>query len=154
MDCVHLFKRILFCTDFSQEAADAFGYAVALAAAAPDAGIILFHVIPEPDAQFWKTYIYELDKIDEKAKKDIDRQFEQDYLSKAPPGLNITTRVAIGAAGEQILSAIGEVSADLVILGRRRHAGGPSFFPGDSVKTVVNKAACPVLVVPATSATR
>lgn len=154
MDSVKLFNRILFCTDFSREAADAFACAVALSSATPDAEIILFHVIPEPDAQFWKTYIYELDKIDEKAKKDIDHQFDRDYLSKAPPGLNLKTRVAIGAAGEQILSAIAELSVDLVILGRRRHSGGPSFFPGDSVKAVVTKAACPVLVVPATSATR
>ena len=37
----------------------------------------MFHVIPEPDAQFWKSYIYEVDDVDNKAKQDIDRKIAE-----------------------------------------------------------------------------
>ena len=35
--------------------------------------LTLLHVIPEPDAQFWKGYIYEVGDMDAKARADIDR---------------------------------------------------------------------------------
>ena len=66
------FERILFCTDFSQNAYDAFGFAVDAASRRPGCLLYILHVIPEPDAQFWKTYIYEVEDIDKKAKQDID----------------------------------------------------------------------------------
>ena len=104
MEPITLFSKILFCTDFSRESVAAFSYALELCRASKDAEIILFHVIPEPDAQFWKTYIYELDQIDEKAKEAIDQQFAEDYLSRVPAGTRVSTRVAVGNAGQQVIS--------------------------------------------------
>lgn len=147
MEPITLFSKILFCTDFSRESAAAFSYAIEICRASTHGEIILFHVIPEPDAQFWKTYIYELDQIDEKAKEDIDRQFEQDYLSRIPAGLSVSTRVAIGNAGQQVISLVESEHIDLVIMGRKRKKTSGVFF-GDNAKATLQKAGCPILVIP------
>ncbi len=147
MDPISLFSKILFCTDFSRGSADAFSYALEICRASSNAEIILFHVIPEPDAQFWKTYIYELDQIDEKAKEDIDRQFEDDYLSKVPEGLRVSTRVAVGNAGQQVISIVEKEKIDLVIMGRKRKKSSGVFF-GDSAKSTLQNAGCPILIIP------
>ena len=53
------FKRILFCTDFSDNADVAFDFALEQARHSPECTIHLLHVVPEPEAQFfkgvWKT---------------------------------------------------------------------------------------------------
>lgn len=147
MEPITLFSKILFCTDFSKESAAAFSYALEICRASTPAEIILFHVIPEPDAQFWKTYIYELDEIDKKAKEDIDRQFKQNYLSRVPEGMTVSTRVAIGSAGQQVISLVESEHIDLIIMGRKRKKSSGVFF-GDSAKATLQKAGCPILVIP------
>lgn len=147
MEPITLFSKILFCTDFSRESAAAFSYALELCQASKNAELILFHVIPEPDAQFWKTYIYELDEIDEKAKEDIDRQFAQDYLSRVPEGMSVSTRVVIGNADQQVINLVENEHIDLIIMGRKRKKASGVFF-GDSAKATLHKAGCPILVIP------
>jgi nucleotide-binding universal stress UspA family protein len=51
------FKRILFCTDFSESADAAFDFAVDAAARRPGSVLYVLHVIHEVDAQFWKSYL-------------------------------------------------------------------------------------------------
>ncbi len=143
-----LFKRILFCTDFSPEAAAAFPYALSLSEACADAVLIIFHVIPEPDAQFWKTYIYEIDQVDDKAKHDIDRQMQEDYLSRIPDSQHYETRIAVGQAGQLILKTVTEEKIDLIVIGRSESGSAGSFFFSDGTKTALQKVSCPVLIVP------
>ncbi len=143
-----MFRRILFYTDFSREAAAAFEYALGIAGACGTEELVLFHVIPEPEAQFWRTYIYELPDVDQKAKHDIDERFHADYLSRVPSTLATRIRVVIGSDDAAILQAVKDEKADLLILCRKGHGKAPSLFFGDSVKTAVHKAPCPVLVVP------
>ena len=58
-----IFQRILFCTDFSRNADLAFSFALDLARRTPGTLLYLLHVIPEPEAQFWKTYLYEVEEF-------------------------------------------------------------------------------------------
>ncbi|HOD52626.1 MAG TPA: universal stress protein, partial [Candidatus Hydrogenedentes bacterium] len=57
------YERILFCTDFSENAEFAFDYALDASVRRPGSILYIFHVIPEPDAQFWKTYLYEVEDV-------------------------------------------------------------------------------------------
>ncbi len=66
------FKRILFCTDFSESADAAFDFALDAAIRRPGSTLYLLHVIHEPDAQFWKSYIAEVENVNDDAKKAID----------------------------------------------------------------------------------
>ena len=88
------YQRILFCTDFSENAGFAFDYAVDAAVRRPGSTLYLFHVVPEPDAQFWKTYIYEVEGVDEKAKHDIDAKVAEQYLPRVPAQRRLPRRDA------------------------------------------------------------
>lgn len=143
-----LFKKILFCTDFNTDAMAAFRYALNIAEGNTDSEIVIYHAIPEPDAQFWKSYIYEVEDVDAKAKQDIDRKIAQVYLPAIPGGVRWSSEFSIGNVGEEILAEAEKKKADLIVIGR---GAGPNVINrllGNVTEKIVRKARCPVLVVP------
>jgi len=144
----NLFKKILFCTDFNTDAMGAFHYALNIAEGNEDCELIIFHVIPEPDAQFWNSYLYEVEDVDAKARQDIDRKIRESYLSSIPEGIRCTARTVTGNVGEQILQEARSEDIDLIIIGRGAGANLINRLLGDFIKTLIHKAKCPVLVVP------
>jgi len=142
------YRRILFCTDFSQNADFAFDFAVDAAARRPGAVLFLLHVIPEPEAQFWKTYLYELDEVDAKARADVDARIAAAYLPRVPAGLDLHVHVRTGKEHAEILDFARRNAIDLIVVGRQgRSALGEILFGGVADK-VARKAECPVLIVP------
>jgi len=113
------FKNILFCTDFSQNADFAFDYAIDIAKRRPGSTLHLLHVIPEPEAQFWQTYLYEVDGLDEKARKDMADKIDKTYRSSLPEGIELHTTTRIGQPDAEILKMAGEINADLLVIGRQ-----------------------------------
>ena len=144
----NIFKKLLFCTDFNSDAMSAFHYALNIAEGNPGSELILFHVIPEPDAQFWKSYIYEVDNVDLKAKKDIDRKIAEVYIPIIPEGIKWSTRYLIGNIGEEILKAAKKDDVDLIIIGRGAGSNIINRMLGNYTEKIIRKAKCPVLVVP------
>ncbi|MBF9017518.1 MULTISPECIES: universal stress protein [unclassified Oceanispirochaeta] len=144
----NLFKKILFCTDFNTDAQTAFYYALNIAEGNEGSELIIYHVIPEPEAQFWKSYIYEVDDVDKKAQKDIDTIIEETYLQKIPEGISHSVRTAIGNVGEEILDISRNEDIDLIVIGRGSGANMINRLLGDFVKKLIHKASCPVLVIP------
>jgi len=143
-----VFERILFCTDFSKNADFAFDYALALAGQAPGATLFLLHVIPEPEAQFWKTYIYEVDDVDRKARQDIDAKIAETYRPRVPSGLDLQVRICIGRDTFKILEVAQEEKVDLIVIGRHGHSGMGKVLFGNVTERIARKADCPVLIVP------
>lgn len=142
------YRRILFCTDFSPNADHAFDYALDAALRRPGCTLFLLHVVPEPDAQFWKTYLYEVEGVDEKAKHDIDARVAETYLPRVPESVDFRVEMCVGRDYQKILSFAAEHSADLIVMGRHGHSALESVLFGNVTEKVVRKAACPVLVVP------
>ncbi|MBT3376576.1 MAG: universal stress protein [Lentisphaerae bacterium] len=142
------FRRILFCTDFSENADLAFEFALQEALHSPAPNIHLLHAIPEPEAQFWKTYIYEVEDIDEKAKNDIDKKIEQTYLSRVPEGVTFEVEMRIGRDYLAILEFADEIDADLIIMGRQGRTALRTVLFGSVTEKIVRRANCPVLVIP------
>ncbi len=144
--------NVLCCTDFSPNALKAFNHAVDAAKRRADANLYLLHVVPEPDSQFWKTYIYQADfNVDDQAKRDIDQLVDSDYRPLVPPEVKLIPTYRVGRDYEKILEFIKEINADLVVIGRQG-AGLTklrSFFFGNVAERVVSQAPCPILVVPA-----
>lgn len=144
----NVFRKILFCTDFNSDAMTAFHYALNIASGNENSEIIIFHAIPEPDAQFWKSYIYEVDEVDTKAKADIDKKIAAVYLPKIPPGIGWSSRFAVGNVGEEILKQSTELGVDLIIIGRGAGSNMVNRLLGNFTEKITRKAQCPVLVVP------
>ncbi len=142
------YRRILFCTDFSTNADLAFDYALDAAVRRPGCVLYLLHIIPEPDAQFWKTYIYELDDIDAKAKQDINAKVAEIYRPRVPEGVDFRVETATGRDYQRILEFARKKDVDLIVLGRHGHSALENVLFGNVTEKVVRKANCPVLVVP------
>ncbi|HOK09862.1 MAG TPA: universal stress protein [Candidatus Hydrogenedens sp.] len=140
--------HVLFCTDFSENADIAFDYALDLVLRRPQSILTILHVIPEPEAQFWKTYIYEVENLDEKARQDIDNRIAQTYLSKIPPEVAVLVEIRIGRDYQTILEFANERKVDMIVMGRRGHSTWERPFFGSVTERVVRRAECPVLVVP------
>lgn len=142
------FQRILFCTDFSDGADAAFPFAVDAALRQPGSALHLLHVIHEPDAQFWKSYLYEVDNIDAQAKQAIDAKVHAAYLARLPAGLELQLHYRIGPDAATIIEFARGRQIDLIVLGRHGHGSMGRKFFGSVADKVVRKADCPVLVVP------
>ena len=142
------FKRILFCTDFSESADAAFDFALDAAVRRPGSTLYLLHVIHEPDAQFWKSYIYEVDNVDDQARRAIDAKIAESYLSRVPAGIPFKAEVRIGPDAAAILEFAEKAQIDLITLGRHGHGGVQKALFGSVAERIVRKARCAVLVVP------
>lgn len=142
------FKRILFCTDFSRNAEFAFDFAIDIAERNTDSVLYLLHVIPEVDAQFWKTYLYEMDEVDEKAKQDMETKVREEYLSKIPSTINAEVEYRIGKDYMEILDFAKEKEIDLIIIGRQGQSSIQKMLFGNVTEKVTRHAECPVLVIP------
>ncbi len=143
------FRRILYCTDFSDNADRAFPYALRAATRNPGAELHLLHVIPEPNAQFWKGYIYDLDQdVDAQAKAEIDRKLAETYRPLVPPDLPLVVAMRIGEAGHNILDYATSEHIDLIVMGRQGAGAGARLFFGNVTDRVSRRSPCPVLLIP------
>lgn len=145
------YNTILCCTDFSENATRAFTFALDAAIRRPGAALHLLHVIPEPEAQFWKTYVYNVEGVDDKARNAIDQKIDEVYRPLVPDTLSLVVEMRIGKDYLQILEYAREIGADLIVLGRHGHSALENVLFGNVTEKVVRKAGCPVLVVPRSS---
>jgi nucleotide-binding universal stress UspA family protein len=146
-----VFRRILFCTDFSGNADLAFDFALEQVRHSPDCTLCLLHVVPEPEARFFNTYLYEVDNVDSKAKQDMDEKIRAAYVSRLPAGVNMDIEIRGGTEADNILECAEEKKADLIIIGRQGRSSVGKVFFGNVTEKVVRKSRCPVLVVPLSS---
>jgi hypothetical protein len=97
------FQHILFCSDLSENADFAFSFALDAAQRRSGCQLYLLHVIPESEAQFWKTYVYEVEDVDNKARHDLDERIRQAYLSRVPEGVSLKVEYRVGKDWQEIL---------------------------------------------------
>jgi nucleotide-binding universal stress UspA family protein len=142
------FKRILFFTDFSDNADFAFQFAVEQARRCPESILYLLHVVPEPDAQFWKTYLYEVDDVDQKARYDMESKIHDTYQARLPDDIQMDIKIKPGNDAAGILNFAEEEKVDLIILGRQGSSSLGKVLFGNVTEKIVRKAHCPVLVIP------
>ncbi|MBN2375658.1 MAG: universal stress protein [Sedimentisphaerales bacterium] len=144
----NLVKNILFCTDFSENAEFAFGFALESGYCRGRCTLYLLHVIPESEAQFWKTYIYEVEGIDEKAKADIDAIIDRKYRPQVPEGLDFHVEIRVGRDYIKILEFARENDIDLIVIGRTGRSALEKALFGNVTEKIARKADCAVLIVP------
>jgi len=142
------YRKILFCTDFSENANFAFDFAVDAALRNKGCTLVLLHVVHEPDAQFWKGYVAEVGDMDARARAVMDHAVAADYRPRVPEGVNFQVEILSGDAARTILAFAAEQEVDLIILGRQGHGAITRLLLGNVAGKVARKALCPVLVVP------
>ena len=141
-------NKILFCTDFSQNALQSFSYAIRATKEIPDAQLVLFHTMPEPDAQFWKGYILDSDDAIAEMKQKIHEKIDAEYRPLLPPDCPMEVVLTTGDAPEEILHYANRENVRMIVLGRQGSGMISQWLMGNVTARVVRKANCPVLVVP------
>lgn len=142
------YQRILFCTDFSENADLAFDIALDSAIRRPGCTLYLLHVIPAADAQFWNTYLYEADNVDGKGKADIEARIAERYRPRVPEGVNVVVETRTGTDYEEILAFAREKDMDLIVIGRQGRSQLSKVLFGNVTERIARKADCPVLIIP------
>lgn len=143
-----MFKKILFCTDFSENSDHAFAYAFNLAGAY-DASLLILHVIIEPVSYYWSTP-EGVDQLIAKQTERVKEEINSRYL-QGIEGLKhyeIFAREADeGRTFYEIVQVAREESADLIVMGTHGRTGFDHLILGSTAENVVRKSPCPVLTV-------
>ena len=138
------YKKIVYCTDFSDNADQAFKEACYIASLT-DSRVYVVHVVPE--AFNYQSMAAETVLPPQPPSEDQVMQRLQDrYVSACPTGEAV---LRYGSEASSILEFAKEVDADLLVMGARGLGFLANILGGGSIADkVVKNAQLPVLVVP------
>jgi nucleotide-binding universal stress UspA family protein len=133
--------RVLFATDFTQEAQAAAPYAISMAQQ-NEARLLLLHVMRDPDPKA-------AGKIAQDSAANVMHQLYEIVPNAAELWCRPEATVRFGNPADRILETAKELNADLIVLGVRDAAGrlGAAHLGRTTAHKVVAHAACPVLTI-------
>ncbi|MFN4233502.1 MAG: universal stress protein [Bacteroidia bacterium] len=141
-------KKILFPTDFSDNAAKAMQYALLLAKEL-NADIILLNTYQIPaggNTSIKSMHLSEILKSD--AQEGLQKVLQTIRNNKDYDNLNIETVAKQGDLVQLVNEMSAEFMFDLVVMGTKGATGAKEVIIGSNTAAVVKGAACPVLVIP------
>jgi nucleotide-binding universal stress UspA family protein len=145
-----LFKKIGFCTDFSENADQAFPVARDLAVQF-GASIEIIHVtasfaLSQPVHAAYMPVEYDPNFIEE-IKQAALKLIQERYVAKLPEGLPYFVNLRSGYAATEIRRVVEEKGLNLLVMGSHGLTGIAHVLFGSTADRVVRKAACSVLTV-------
>ena len=144
-----MFKKILFCTDFSEDSHWAFTYAFDLAKTYK-CKLFIIHVTPEPVHPEQLSIYLPQEKLEElraSQKKEIDQQLVTHYLKKMKRFKNYQVVLKEGEPFVEIIQMAKRESTDLIVMGTHGRTGLDHILFGSTAEKVVRKSPCPVLTI-------
>lgn len=144
-----MFKKILFCTDFSENSHYAFTYALDLAKTYKSSLLIL-HVTPPPvHPEQLSTYLppEKLEELKKSQKNEVDHLLEENYLKKMNRFKNYKVAFKEGEPFMEIIRMVKKGPADLIVMGTHGRTGLDHVLFGSTAEKVVRKSPCPVLTI-------
>ena len=151
-----MFKRILWATDFSEQATHARNWAVHCArcsngklfalAVADVADVPVFSAVVTPEvsraslaqAEAW---------TEETLAQAVNERLGQEVAAISVAGVAAEPVVRIGVPWRQIVAAAEELDADMIVLGAHGKRGVRALLLGNTVENVTKHAPCPVMVI-------
>jgi nucleotide-binding universal stress UspA family protein len=145
-----LFKKIGFCTDFSDNANQAFIVARELAVQC-GAFMEIIHVTPDftvfpPVHAAYMPVEYDAGSIEE-IKQAAQKAIQEKYVEKLPGGLRYEVHIELGYAATEIVKVAAEKEIDLLVMGCHGLTGIAHVLFGSTAERVVRQAQCSVLTV-------
>lgn len=139
-------SRILAPTDFSPNSEKAVAYAIQLARRL-GAKLTLLHVVPEPSAVDYSMEgisIQEIQGWEEEVEKKLAELLTQAKLEyREIDALQVTAL----HPRDQIVQAVTDLSADLMVISTHGYTGWKHFLFGSDAEKILEHAPCPVLIV-------
>ena len=143
-----MFRKILFCADFSANSDRAFYYALNLAKMY-GATLIVLHVVVERTFYYWSSP----ESRDERQAKVIEFERKK-ALDRYGPVLGDFTdceflccEAGEGEAQNEIIQAAQKQAVDVIVMGTHGRTGWNRLALGTTADYVVKHAPCPVLIV-------
>jgi nucleotide-binding universal stress UspA family protein len=145
-----LFNRIGFCTDFSENADQAFAVARDLAVKL-ETPIEIIHItanfsLSPPVHATYMPVEYDPEFVEEVTEAAMESIRER-YLTKLPQGITANVTVESGYAATEILRVVEERDIDLLVMGSHGLTGIAHVLFGSTADRVVRRAKCSVLTV-------
>ena len=144
------YKKVLFCTDFSDNADYAFNYAYGIAKR--DEGLLyILHVIPEnPQKAYVEGFLSteNLEKIQKAIEEDLDNNYKERYVNKIGNEIICEFVTKSGREDEEILEFAKKEKIDLIVMGTHGRTGIEHVFFGSVSEKVLRHSPIPVFVIP------
>ena len=144
------YKKVVFCTDFSENADYAFEFAYGIAKR--DEGLLyILHVIPgNPHHVYAESYIGKetVEKIHKEFEKDLADNYKEHYVKKIDNGVKFEIVTKSGREDEEILKFAKQEKADLIVMGTHGRTGIEHVFFGSVAEKVLRRSPIPVFVIP------
>lgn len=144
-----MFKKILFCTDFSENSHYAFSYALDIAKTYRSK-LLPLHIIPEPAHPELLSIYLSPEKLEElkiSQRKELEDQFKHHYLSKMGRFKDYSVILKQGEAFYEIIQTARKEKADLIVMGTHGRTGLDFILFGSTVEKVVRNSPYPVMTI-------
>jgi nucleotide-binding universal stress UspA family protein len=144
------YKRVLFCTDFSENSDCAFDYAFGVAKR--DEGVLyILHVIPRIPNQYYSALYSNrenFDKIKAAIQEDIAKRYQDQYLSQIKDKTKVQIVTKSGCEDEEILKFARKEKIDIIVISTHGRTGLNHVFFGSVAEKIIRQSPIPVFVIP------
>jgi len=144
------YKKVLFCTDFSENSDYAFDYAFGIAKR--DEGLLyILHVLPKnPNQAFTESLVSreDLEKVQNAIEEDLDNKFRERYVKKIENGIKFEIVTKSGREDNEILKFAKEEHVDILVMGTHGRTGIEHVFFGSVAEKVLRHSPFPVFIIP------
>ena len=144
------YKKVLFCTDFSENADYAFNFAYGIAKR--DEGLLyILHVIPYDSNQAYaESFITmeDMEKIKKAVEEDVANNYKERYEKKIENGIAYEFITRSGREDEEIMGFAQKEKVDLIVIGTHGRTGIERVFFGSVAEKVLRHSPFPVFIIP------
>jgi len=146
------YKKVLFCTDFSENADYAFGFAFGVAKRDESLLYILHVKTDSADQSLIEgtvegSYPEMAENIKEAAQRELDNAFQEHYV-KEIKGVPFEIVTKSGRAYHEIIRFVAENDVDLVVIGTYGRTGMKHTLFGSVAEMVTRHSPVPVFIIP------
>ena len=144
------YKKVLFCTDFSENADYAFNFAYGIAKR--DEGLLyILHIIPRNSNQAYaESFITmeDMEKIKKAVEEDVANNYKERYEKKIENGIAYEFITKSGREDEEIMGFAQKEKVDLIVIGTHGRTGIERVFFGSVAEKVLRHSPYPVFIIP------
>jgi nucleotide-binding universal stress UspA family protein len=144
------YKKLLFCTDFSENADYAFEFAYGIAKR--DEGLLyILHVLPDnPHQAYVDGFIAQEDlgKIQKSIEEDLVNNYKEHYAKKIESEIEFEAVTKSGRADKEILEFAEKEKVDLIVMGTHGRTGIEHVVFGSVAERVSQHSPFPVFIIP------
>ncbi|MBW2003790.1 MAG: universal stress protein [Deltaproteobacteria bacterium] len=144
------YKKVLFCTDFSENADYAFEFAYGIAKR--DEGLLyILHIIPYNSNQAYaESFITkeDLKNIQKAVEEDIANNYKERYVNNIENGIAYELVTKSGREDNEILTFAKQEHVDIIVMGTHGRTGIEHVFFGSVAEKVLRHSPFPVFIIP------